>query len=128
MHQDEQAIRALLDSWMIATEKGDLVTLLTLMSDEIVFTAPGIPPFGKAGFTAGFMAMQAFEVSAKCNPAEIALLGDWAYVRNHVSVTMTPRVGGSKTRRSGYTLSILNKLENGAWIVARDANMMITEP
>jgi uncharacterized protein (TIGR02246 family) len=117
MHQDEQAIRALLDSCMIATEKGDLVTLLTLMSDEIVFTAPGIPPFGKAGFTAGFMAMQAFEVSAKCNPAEIALLGDWAYVRNHVSVTMTPRVAGVKRedRATPSAFSINRRTELGSW-------------
>jgi uncharacterized protein (TIGR02246 family) len=128
MHNDENAIRDLLARWMTATERGDLPTVLSLMSDDVVFTVPAMPPFGKAAFAAGFMAMQAFRVSAKCNPVEIAVNGDWAYVRNHISVVMTPLTGGRDTKRSGFTLSILRKKDNGSWVVIRDANMMIVEP
>jgi uncharacterized protein (TIGR02246 family) len=127
MHHDEGAIRDLVARWMAATENGDLATVLTLMSDDVVFTVPGLPPFGKPGFAASFMAMQAFQITAKCNPVEIATLGDWAYVRNHITVTMTPRIGGRDTRRSGYTLTILRRRDNGAWVVTRDANMMTVD-
>jgi uncharacterized protein (TIGR02246 family) len=129
MTEDEEAIREALQRWMTATEKGDIATVLTLMSDDVVFTVPGMPPFGKAGFATGFMTMQAFKVTASCEPAEIKVLGDWAYVRNHIRVTMTPRIGGgTETRRAGYAMSILKKKSNGAWVVTRDANLMTPEP
>ena len=54
---------------------------------------------------------------------EIEVLGDWAYMRNHLTVTMTPR-GGKPMRRSGYTLTILRKNAEGRWLLARDANLM----
>jgi ketosteroid isomerase-like protein len=33
---------------------------------------------------------------------------------------------GNKTRRSGYTLTLLRKEADGQWRIARDANLMIT--
>jgi len=45
-----------------------------------------------------------FETSSEIN--EIKLLGDWAYLRNYLEVTMTPP-GGVPLRRSGHTLTIL---------------------
>jgi len=129
MTDDETAIHALLNRWMAATEAGDLPTVLSLMSDDVIFTVPGLPPFGKAAFMTGFMAMQAFHVSASCEPAEINVLGNWAYVRNHIRITMKPRIGGeSEIRRSGYALSILKKRGSGAWVVTRDANMLSIQP
>jgi ketosteroid isomerase-like protein len=50
------------------------------------------------------------------------VLGDWAYLRNHITVTMTPP-GGTPVRRAGYTLSILRK-QNGNWLLAPDANLL----
>jgi ketosteroid isomerase-like protein len=40
---------------------------------------------------------------------------------------MTPLQGGSPTRRSGYTLTIFRKQADGAWVLARDANMLTAE-
>jgi ketosteroid isomerase-like protein len=51
------------------------------------------------------------------------VLGEWAYLRNHVSVTVTPP-GGEPIRRAGYTLTILRKTPSGKWLLARDANLM----
>jgi uncharacterized protein (TIGR02246 family) len=53
---------------------------------------------------------------------ELQVLGDWAYMRNHLVVTVTP-AGGKPVRRAGYTLTILRKAD-GKWRVARDANLM----
>jgi hypothetical protein len=33
---------------------------------------------------------------------EIKVLGDWAYIRNYIDVTVTPS-GGDAVRRKGYT-------------------------
>jgi ketosteroid isomerase-like protein len=54
---------------------------------------------------------------------EIKLLGEWAYLRTYLEVTMTPP-GGASARRSGYTLSILRKESYGRWRVAREANLL----
>jgi ketosteroid isomerase-like protein len=53
---------------------------------------------------------------------ELKVLGDWAYLRNHVTVTITPPSGRPVTR-AGYTLTILRK-DAGRWRLARDANLV----
>jgi uncharacterized protein (TIGR02246 family) len=58
---------------------------------------------------------------------EIQIFRDWAYIRNYLRMTMTPVDGGETARRSGYTLSILRKQHDGAWVLARDANLVMKE-
>ena len=53
----------------------------------------------------------------------LAFLGDWAYMRAHLDMTVTPP-GGAPVRRSGYTLTILRKEPDGKWRLARDANLL----
>ena len=36
------------------------------------------------------------------------MLGEWAYLRNFIEITVTPP-GGAAVRRSGYMLTILRK-------------------
>ncbi len=47
MTDDERAIRELLATWFDATKKGDTATVLSLMTDDVVFMVPGREPFGK---------------------------------------------------------------------------------
>ncbi|MBZ9736533.1 hypothetical protein LB534_18365 [Mesorhizobium sp. CA18] len=54
---------------------------------------------------------------------ELKLLGDWAYIRNRIDMTATPP-GGEPVRRSGYTLTLLRKENDGRWRLARDANLL----
>jgi len=53
------------------------------------------------------------------------VLDNWAWMRNHLTVTMTPP-GDTSTRRSGYALTVLRKTPDGRWVVARDANLLPT--
>jgi ketosteroid isomerase-like protein len=39
-----------------------------------------------------------------------------------------PASGGASVSRSGFTLTILRKESDGRWRVARDANLLTTEP
>jgi ketosteroid isomerase-like protein len=52
------------------------------------------------------------------------VFGDWAYLRNRLTITMTPAGGEAMLRRSGYTLSVLRKEKDGRWLLVRDANLL----
>jgi uncharacterized protein (TIGR02246 family) len=57
---------------------------------------------------------------------ELKVLGEWAYLRNHIEMTATPP-GGTPTRRAGYTLTILRKEPDGQWRLTRDANLLTVQ-
>jgi len=124
MSDDERAIRNLVQTWMDASLSGDVETVLSLMSNDVVFQTVGQTPFGKKEFEAGARAagLKDMKIEAAHQIAEIKVLGDWAYLRNRISFAMTPK-GRATVRREGYTLTILNKM-NGRWVLTRDANLM----
>lgn len=127
MKKDEQAIRELVQSWLAATEEGDLPAILNLMADDVVFMVPGLEPFGKEAFAASARNMKSIRFDGKSEIQEITVLGGWAWMRNRLEMTMTSH-DGQQTRRSGYTLTILRKEPDGHWVVARDANLLMPEP
>ena len=126
MTEDERAIRALIDTWMAASKANDLETVLGLMADDAVFMVPGREPFGKEAFAAAFEGMKAVEMTGTADIRELNVLGDGAWCRTYLVVTAVPP-GGKAVRRSGYTLTILNKKRDGRWVIARDANLLTTE-
>jgi uncharacterized protein (TIGR02246 family) len=127
MMDDERAVREWVATWLAASHAGDLSRVLSLMSDDVIFMVPGKAPFGKEAFAAGSEALRKFRMEAKSDIQEIKVLDGWAYLRNHLTVTMTPRDGGTPTRRAGHTLTILRKQPAGNWVLVRDANLMAEE-
>src|SRR5262245_56257896 len=123
MSDDERAIRELVAAWMAATKAGDHDTVLGLMAEDVVFMVPGREPFGKAEFAAASKNMQGMSIDGTSDIVELRVLGDWAYLRNRIKVTVTPP-GGASATRSGYTLTILRKEPDGKWRLARDANLL----
>ena len=123
MTEDERAIRAVVDSWFAATRAGDLAAVLELMTDDVVFMQPGHAPFGKAEFAAAFQGMANVVMDGTSEIVELRVMDQWAYLRNHIELTVTPP-SGEAVRRSGYTLTILRKEPDGRWRLARDANML----
>jgi uncharacterized protein (TIGR02246 family) len=123
MTEDERAIRAVVETWFAATKAGDLAAVLELMTDDVVFMVPGREPFGKDAFAAAFQGMANMVMDGSSEIVELRVLGDWALVRNHIDLTVTPP-GGAPIRRSGYTLTILRKEPSGRWRLARDANLV----
>ena len=120
---DEQAIRELVDKWLAASKTGDLETVLSLMADDVIFMVPGKEPFGKEAFAANSESMKDHTVDATSDINELEVLGDWAWMRQHLEVTITPP-DGNDMRKSGYVLSILRKNPDGHWVLARDANLL----
>jgi uncharacterized protein (TIGR02246 family) len=120
---DEAAIRTLVETWMAASKAGDVATVLDLMTDDVVFMVPGREPFGKQAFVAASDAMKNMRIDRNAEIRELKVLGDWAYMRNHLEMTITPE-RGAPVKRSGWTLTILRK-EDGRWRLARDANLLV---
>jgi uncharacterized protein (TIGR02246 family) len=125
MTEDERAIRNLVDTWMSATRAGDIDTVLNLMADDAVFTVAGQKPFGKEAFAAASRQMTNVRFEGRSNIEELKVLGNWAYLRNYIEMTITPEQG-APVHREGYTLTILRKQEDGRWLLARDANLVTT--
>jgi uncharacterized protein (TIGR02246 family) len=126
MNRDEQAIRDLVDTWLAASKAGDLATVLSLMADDVVFMVPGQEPFGKEEFAARNRNMKGLLVESTSEIQELEVLGDWAWLRNRLKVTIAPP-GGRPAVHSGYTLTILRKNPDGKWVLARDANLLTPE-
>ena len=129
MQSDESEIRQLVATWMTATKAGDIETVLSLMADDVVFLIAGQPPMvGKAAFAAASPA-QSGQAAPKFDGTseiqEIKVLGDWAFMWTKLRVVVTPPGGAQSMTRAGHTLSILKK-QNGKWVLARDANMLVT--
>ncbi|WP_419341300.1 YybH family protein [Achromobacter sp. PD1] len=127
MTDDEKAIRQVVETWMAASKAGDLATVLTLMTDDVVFSVPGQEPFGKEAFAALSQSMGDMQIEGTNQIVELQLLGDWAFIRNRIEMTATPP-GGNSVRRSGYTLTLLRKESDGKWRLARDANLLTVQP
>ena len=123
MTDDERAIRDLVATWMKASEAGDLNTVLSLMADDVIFMAPGREPFGKEEFRAASETMKKVRLTGTSDIRELKVLGDWAYIRNYIEISIMPPNGTAMQRR-GYALSILRKQSDGKWVLWRDTNLV----
>lgn len=130
MHDDEQSIRNLIASWLEASADGDVERLRVLMADDVVFLTPCQAPLcGRDAFMAAFeKGLQHYRIDARCEIREVRVVGDSAYCWTHLTVTITPTRTGLPMRRSGDTLSFLQKQSTGNWVIVRDANMLMPEP
>jgi uncharacterized protein (TIGR02246 family) len=95
---DERAIRTLVETWMAASRSGDLTMVLSLMADDMIFMVPGREPFGKDAFAANSAAMKDVRIDGRSEIVELQVLDRWAFLRNHIDVTMTRPGAGRATR------------------------------
>ncbi len=96
---DECAIRELVSTWMSASKAGDQSTVLRLIADDAIFMVPDREPFGKDAFAAASQGQT--DVEGANDILEIEVLGDWAFLRSHITLTIGTSEGQSN-RRSGY--------------------------
>jgi len=125
MEPDERAIREVHTTWIAAVNAGDLVRLLSLMADDVVFLNPGQPPLGRDGFSPGFSAAhQQARVHCISELDEVMVVGEVAYARAQDSLSVTPRAGGEAMRLAGHRLTVYRKQPDGRWLLARDAHTL----
>ncbi|MEM5422175.1 SgcJ/EcaC family oxidoreductase [Paraburkholderia ferrariae] len=117
-------MRELVQTWMEASRAGDTAKVLSLMTEDVVFTVPGQEPFGKAEFAAASQAQQDMRIEGTAEIVELQVLGDWAFLRNRIDIAITPPGAPQPIRRAGYTLTLVRKDASGRWLLARDANLV----
>jgi uncharacterized protein (TIGR02246 family) len=93
------------------------------MADDVIFMVPGQEPFGKEAFKSASDKSKGMLVEATSDIKEIKVLGDWAWMRNHLQLTIA-QPNGKQSRRAGYVLTILRKTPDRGWAIARDANLL----
>ena len=125
MSTDEAAIRKLISDWMAATSAGDVSTVLGMMTDDVVFLVSGREPFGMKEFAESFAGMKGLKIDGQSDLREIEVIGDHAWCRTQLTVTVTAP-NGKVNRRAGSTMTIFRR-EPGGWRLARDANLLTVQ-
>jgi uncharacterized protein (TIGR02246 family) len=125
MGPDERAIRQVHSTWIDAVNAGDLVCLLSLMADDVVFLNPGHAPFGRDGFSPGFSAAhQQARIHCISELEDVVVGGEVAYTLSRDSLSVTPRAGGEALRFAGHRITVYRKQPDGPWLLARDAHTL----
>ena len=110
MTADEQEIRELVATWMSATKAGDLATVLSLMTDDVVFLVAGQQPFGKQQFAAAMKppatATTMPLIDGRSEIQEIQISGDHAYMWTRLSVEVTPPGGRDSETLRPYIVRV----------------------
>ena len=125
MTEDELAIRSTVASWIEATRRRDIQSVLDLMTEDVLFLVPGHPPMDKAAFEAASRSQAAsgMKIDAVSDIREVKVEGAMAYLWSHLTVTVTAAQSAEAVSRAGYTLTIFRKVE-GRWLLCRDANLL----
>ena len=125
MGSDERAIREVHSTWIHAVNAGDLVRLLSLMADDVVFLNPGQAPIGRDGFSPGFSAAhQQARINCLSELEDVVVVGEVAYTLSRDSLSVTPRAGGEAMQLAGHRLTVYRKPRDGRWLLARDAHTL----
>ena len=104
---------------------GDLVRLLTLITDDVVFVNPGETPFGRDRFCANFSAAhRQLRIDCRSELEEIVVIGEVAHTLCRDALSVAPRAGGESTRLAGHRLTIYRRQPDGRWLLARDAHTL----
>ena len=122
---DERAIRDSVDTWLEASKRGDLTTMLNLLDDDVLFITPGKEPFGKKEFAGNGESTEVL-TQADLDIKEIKVTGDWAWMRSYLEASFKS-AEGKTTKISGHILSIFRKTADSKWLIYRDANFCVPE-
>ena len=123
MSDDENRIRTVIQTWMDASRRHDVATVLDLMTDDVLFLTAGRAPFGRDEFARGMESMKGMTFEGKNDVQEIEVLGDWAFVRGELTVHATTP-DGTEIKRAGSVMSLFRRGPDGKWRIARDANLL----
>jgi uncharacterized protein (TIGR02246 family) len=125
MGPEERAIREVHSTWIDAVNAGDLVRLLAMIAEDVVFLNPGRAPLGRDGFSAVFPdAHTQSRIQCISELEEVVVVGEVAYTRSRDALSVTPRAGGEATQVAGYRITVYRKQPDGRWLLARDAHTL----
>jgi uncharacterized protein (TIGR02246 family) len=126
---DETAIRKIVEIWHRATTECDVATVLRLIAEDAVFLAPERPPMrGRVSFAQRLTdALKTHTIRSSGEVREVKVSGDLGYCWADLMVIATPLDGSPAKVQKGPALSIFRKDLSGAWVLIRDANMVVVD-
>jgi uncharacterized protein (TIGR02246 family) len=129
MPTDEDKIRAVIQDWHDRTARGDVDGVLALMADDATFLVAGKPAFsGKAAFEKGLRAVLANgRIESSARVEHVLVSGDLACATTQLTVKMIPHDGSVVASRHGPTLTVFCRSHSGAWLLERDANLLVDD-
>jgi uncharacterized protein (TIGR02246 family) len=125
MGPDEREIREVHSNWIQAVNAGDLVRLLALMTEDVVFLNPGQAPLGRDGFSANYSAAhQRIRFRCASELEEVVVVGEVAYTRSRDALSVSQGADGKATQLAGHRMTVYGKQPDGRWLLARDAHTL----
>lgn len=120
---DAETGRAAHASYVSAIATNDVGTMLAVMTEDVVFMAPGFERLvGQDAirpWLEGYLA--AFDARWEKTNLEFVVAGDWAFEQYAYRSAVTPKGGGDTVRDTGKGLIVWRRGSDGVWRVARDA-------
>jgi uncharacterized protein (TIGR02246 family) len=126
MLSDDEQIRALVQTWQSASKAGDLDTVLSLMTDDVVFLVAGRTPMYKAEFAALSYVPPGSprpRIESTAEIQELQVSGDMAFAWTKLAVSITPPSAIVPMERAGHTLTVFRRVGT-RWLLARDASLL----
>ncbi len=119
---DVEAINEVLEQEVAAVSAGDVEAFVALFTDDAVLMAPGEPAvIGKAALRSWAQDLvDQFTIEYTASSEEIVLLGDWAFQRASITLTLTPKAGGDPIGEGAKGIHIFQRQPDGSWKIARD--------
>jgi uncharacterized protein (TIGR02246 family) len=119
---DKTAIAELREQEMVAFSSADVSALETLFTTDTKVMPPNGPAAtgteGLRAFAENMFSM--VNVQGEYTSSELTLLGDWAFERLTMNLTLTPVGGGEPVTETGKCLHIYKRQADGSWKIAQD--------
>ena len=128
---DKQAIQQVSADWIAAMNAKDIAKLMTMITEDIVFLPPGLPPIrGKHAveemYKAFFPQFSSVQQTAVLEEVEVA--DDWAFAWGTESTVLVLQAGGASIQMEGRGLSIFKRQPDGSWRFARSLSNSAPRP
>ena len=127
---DRAAFREIQRTWISAYLAGDMETLMTMHDEQTILMPRRQPTLGSIAEIRGFFESRLgkYEIDFQDNPQELAINGDWAFLRGEFTLTGTPREGGEVFKDAGRYFVLYRKNAAGEWKIYRDIDNVMPAP
>jgi uncharacterized protein (TIGR02246 family) len=119
---EARVVEAIDRRWIAAFNAGDVDTVVSLYTDDVVVMPPAEPSLH--GREAVRQWLGAFFESHTARQSltndEVVVTGDWAWMRGHFTLVIERRDVPGEIRHEGKHLVIWRRQEDGSWMAARD--------
>ena len=119
---DLAALEKACQDYIATCREDDLEGLLDVLTDDVAFIAPDIPPVrGKEAvrpwLKENFFDLYRNELDFSFD--ELEIVGSWAWAWGPWSQTLTPKAGGGSIHQGGKFMEIFRRQGDGSWKFAR---------